>query len=55
MINRRRFFASSCYTRLYCKIYNFAIPAMNCRWLALPPRAAVHTVLAKSDGFAAAF
>ena len=20
------------YTRLYCKIYNFAMPAMNCRW-----------------------
>ena len=20
------------YTRLYCKIYNFAMPAMHCRW-----------------------
>ena len=31
----------------YCKIYDFAIPANELPVVALPPRAAVHTVLAK--------
>ncbi len=28
----RNRYDSAIYTRLYCKIYDFAIPAMNCRW-----------------------
>jgi len=35
------------YTRLYCKIYDFAIPANELPVVALPPRAAVHTAFAK--------